>query len=85
MIEMSSAYIVRWWWPAVASKRHTIHNANAYPLQRTTPTMLACSLPGGPINLTRFDHTLWDEMRVKYGADGVFPSVYAKTRRVMNH
>lgn len=27
-----------------------------------------------------FDHTLWDEMRVRYGGDGVFPTVYAKTR-----
>ena len=27
-----------------------------------------------------FDHTLYDKLREKYGAEGVFPRIYDKTR-----
>ena len=27
-----------------------------------------------------FDHTLWRQMRARYGADGVFPTVYEKIK-----
>ena len=31
-----------------------------------------------------FDHSLWRAARERYGADGVFPSVYGKTRPEMH-
>ncbi|MGB5222207.1 MAG: hypothetical protein WBN60_14310, partial [Polyangiales bacterium] len=31
-----------------------------------------------------FDHALWREMRTRYGADGVFPTIYDKVRPEMD-
>jgi len=34
--------------------------------------------------LEMFDHTLWREMRARYGADGVFPTIYEKVKPEMD-